>query len=363
MAITAGVVTLTVFPLGLLFGIIALARPNAKRERGHGLAVASVTVTSSILLILAVAFPAGLLEPLWKDYSDSRTEVTLDPGTDEAPGTDGAPGDSGGATEDDGTPPGQEQVPGGGQNTDDTTSLFGLLPGDCFNSSLGPGEYGDTDGTATVIPCDEPHDGELVALADVTGVDGPSYAPGTEALVWDSCLAHMRGYLVDIWEVPYDVGLIYYLPADAVWEAGDHTVLCVLESLTGSQLDAPLRRDEADFTAEQLAYLDATGPLDIALWDEPLPEDDIELHRTWAAEVAGLLTEQAAALEAGDWSPGVAAYTGELADARRAGVAGWEAAAGATDRDALDTAVEAAYTTLYVDSEFGVRQELGLAWE
>lgn len=105
------------------------------------------------------------------------------------------------------------------------TSVFSLEEGDCFNDP-------DTSSVSEVdaVPCAEPHDNEVYAVADHPARDDDPY-PGLSALdrySWNYCLGEFAGYVGIAYE-DSRLDVSYLQPSPATWEdAGDREIVCFL---------------------------------------------------------------------------------------------------------------------------------------
>jgi hypothetical protein len=105
--------------------------------------------------------------------------------------------------------------------TESTTVDIGALePGDCIDGEAGPSVE-----SAQLIPCDRPHDEEVIGLRDLPA--GPW--PGEKTVDrWadEACVPVFRSYV----GIPVDrsrLGLGWYAPVKEGWEDGDNQVVCV----------------------------------------------------------------------------------------------------------------------------------------
>ncbi|OEJ35103.1 DUF4190 domain-containing protein [Streptomyces subrutilus] len=128
----------------LVLGIIALRQIRERRQKGRGLAIAAIVIHGVTLVLYALALVFGFSGVL-----------------------DGAP---------------RRDVTG--QVTEEGSSeVKDIRMGDCFNTDDNLAEYQDESGgdvplTVTVVPCDQPHEGEAYAVFDLE--EGPY--PGREAV-------------------------------------------------------------------------------------------------------------------------------------------------------------------------------------
>ncbi|MDT0323210.1 DUF4190 domain-containing protein [Streptomyces millisiae] len=328
MAVVALVCAIVFFPVGLILGIVALARVVESRERGRGLAVAAIVVAGLQIVGLASLFSYVALN------DDRRSDRA---------GVEAAR--SGPSAED----PGRE------------TSVFDLAVGDCFSAGAGLDSVTDV----TVLSCAAPHESEMFAAFDVDqyGDFGLTY-PGEEAL-FDvaevGCAEALPGYVLDVWAIPLEVSWFYYYPEEVGWRYGDREVLCYLGDVNGGELTGgSLRGDEAALTPRALAYLEVTAAVEALITREPLEDASVDEQRAWAGQMADALAREADALEAGSWYGEASRLVDDLVAARRESLDHWRAAAEATAGADLDALVELGYSTLGVEIEVEIRRLLDL---
>ncbi|MBB0245739.1 hypothetical protein FNQ90_16915, partial [Streptomyces alkaliphilus] len=317
LAITAFVLAILLWPIGLVLGVIALTRLRRGKPPapGRGLAVAAIVVGCLPLVILAIAVALVLLDPEGEGWNASGTDLT------------------------------------------------DLTVGTCFLSPS-PEDIsadGEVD-TVETVPCAEPHYAEVVALLDagreVEGYPGDEW---WETTAYERCAAGARRYAIDPWTG--GTTLEYYHPSRAGWAAGDRTVTCVL-STPGGGATGSLRGFRLNHTPAQLAYLDAVGPYDDLWWGVPMAtegDEDITAVRAWAQRMADGSRRAAEELRAADWGrdADVAEAAGALAERYAAEAGVWESAAGAEDPDLFWERYEEA-TLVVGPEEVELREALGL---
>ena len=116
-------------------------------------------------------------------------------------------------------------------------SVFDLVPGDCvvYDDSLESANE-----TLPVVPCDEPHEGEVYALVEIDDLDA---YPGERELSNRAeleCLARFAGY-VGVELADSTLCTTYMIPSIRGWQDdGDRTVVCLTVSAGG-----PLTRSVA----------------------------------------------------------------------------------------------------------------------
>ncbi len=118
-----------------------------------------------------------------------------------------------------------------------STDPFAIVVGDCLDDSDIAGEAGTEVETVPTVPCDEPHDSEVIASITLRG----SVYPGVESIAAEAdaaCIAALEERVaMPYLETPYDVS--YYAPTEQGWADGDREVLCVAYDPAGP-LTAPI---------------------------------------------------------------------------------------------------------------------------
>ncbi|OIJ86802.1 DUF4190 domain-containing protein [Streptomyces colonosanans] len=302
--------------IGLVLGLIALAQIKKRGERGRGLAVGGIVMSTIGLALLAAFFATGGAHDFWQGVQD---------------------GARGGVA-------------------------FSLKKGECFDAPGGSlaGEAYDVD----KVSCSGKHQAEVFAEFRLPS----GRYPGDDAIskvADEKCYALQSAYAMDFWAVPDDVDVYYFTPTRDSWRFGDREVTCMFGNtdekgtLTGS-----LRRDATTLTGDQLTYLQADTVLYDALSTAPdteSVEDDLPGHRKWAARVSTALADQTRQLRARTWQDGagqpVAAQIEALEQARDE----WRKAADATDIDAFYTHCDRGATLLEGRAAVTARKALGLA--
>ncbi|MGW1065822.1 DUF4190 domain-containing protein [Streptomyces aureus] len=303
--------------VGLVLGIVALVQIRKRGQRGKGMAVAGMVMSSVGVVLLALMVATGGARDFWDGF------------------TEGARGDG---------------------------SAFSLHKGQCFDTPEGTleGVAYDVD----TVPCSGKHDGEV--FAEAKAHDG-SY-PGDTAVsdeAGDMCYSLVDTYAMDGWAVPDDVDVYYFTPTRQSWGMGDREITCMFGNtdehgtLTGS-----LREDSTTLDADQVAYLEAARVLNRAMASAPeeeYVEDDLPGHRRWATRVSGALAEQADLLRGHTFAPAagerVAALVKDLDRSR----AEWAKAAKASDADTFYAHYEKALKIIDPKRTVTTRKALGLA--
>lgn len=305
--------------LGLVLGAVGLSQINRRGERGRGMAIAGIVLSSLGLMVLAL----GLIGILVGDDRDGG-------------------GSAGGG-------PGGEEV------------TFSLDVGECFDTqgrSLEGLAY-DVDR----VPCSGAHDGEVFANFTLPGGPWPG-EKRLDATADDKCFALRRGYAMDSWALPADSDVYHFSPSRESWDYGDREITCLFGNADATgRLTGPLRNDEGSLDADQTAYLKALRATEEALENPPeeeYVEDDLPGHRRWAREVAAALGDQERALRDHRWPTRAADAIAAELRAVKAARTQWDKAAEATDADTFYEAYGAA-DEAYADREqIPARKALGL---
>ena len=274
--------------VGLVLGLIGLNQTKKRGERGRGMAVAGI-VLSSLGLVLWALGVAGAATGFFDDVEVSG-------------------GNSASAS------------PGKGQ---------------CFDAPSG-----SLEGTAydfDVVSCAGEHDGEVFAVVRLSGDSYPGDKKVT-ATADDKCYALQDSYAMDGWAVPDDVDIYYVTPTEQSWSLGDREITCAFgnKDEEASLPGGSLRNDATTLDADQVAYLKAAHVLNAALDSAPdaqYVEDDLPGHRAWAGRVSTALTRQADLLEGHQWPSASAKPVADLVKDLRAAQKQWAKAAGASDAD------------------------------
>ncbi|MGW7260915.1 DUF4190 domain-containing protein [Streptomyces sp. NPDC054834] len=302
--------------VGLVLGLVALARIRKRGERGKGMAIAGCVLSGIGLALWAAALVTGGAAEFWKGFREGAR--------------DGA--------------------------------SISLKRGECFNAPGGSLEGVTYD--VDKVSCDGEHDGEVFASFRLEG--GGSY-PGDTSVTDradERCYGLQDGYAMDGWTVPGDVDVYYLTPSRDSWALGDREVTCVFGNtdedagLTGS-----LRNDETVLDADQVAYLKAAHVLNAAMDTAPdaeYVEDDLPGHKAWARRVAAALEKQAGMLRGHDWpADAEKPVTGLAGDLDKARVE-WAKAAKAADADGFYAHYDKGFELIDPDRTVTARKALGL---
>ncbi|MER5180327.1 DUF4190 domain-containing protein [Streptomyces sp. NPDC002896] len=305
--------------VGLVLGLVALGQIKRKGERGKGMAVAGMTLSSLGVVLLAVSLVTGAAGDFVDGFRDAAGEA----------------GENGGT--------------------------FSVDKGQCFDS---PGD--SLEGVAydvDEVPCSGEHDGEVFAAFRMTGGTYPGDSRITE-VADEKCYALRESYVMDTWAMPDDVDVYYFTPTRQSWQLGDREITCFFGSTDGGgTLKGSLRRDETTLDDDQVAYLKAANILDDAYAsapDEEYVEDDLPGHKRWAGRVSSALADESRGLRSHIWpakaKSQVAALLRDIEAARKH----WALAARAADADTFYKHYKAGDKLLGHEKVIAVRKALGL---
>jgi len=306
--------------LGLIFGLFALPQLKRRGERGRGLAIGGIVMSSIGIVLLVAFFGTNAAHDFWQGFKD------------------------------------------GARDSRGSGVTFTVKKGECFNTPAGSlaGDAYDVD----KVPCSGKHQAEVFAAF---GLPAGGY-PGDDAItksVEEKCYGLQGRYAMDSWAVPDDVDIYYFTPTRQSWRLGDREVICMFGNtdekgtLTGS-----LRRDATTLTEDQLAYLRADAVLYDALATAPdtrYIEDDMPGNRKWAARVVTALTGQSRQLRTHTWQDGAAKPVAGQAGALERARGEWRMAADAADAGTFQLHYDRGGALLEGHAAVTARKALGLA--
>ncbi|WP_051399473.1 DUF4190 domain-containing protein [Haloechinothrix halophila] len=166
--------------VGLVLGIIALTQVKRRHERGKGMAVAGVVLSSLWIVLFVIVIIAGILDDV-------------------------------------------ERTPTGEVTAEDTVPLENLRIGDCVEKVTEDRNYF----SVTVMPCDEPHHSEVFAKFDLRG----EAWPGEETVFADAnagCSDALREYSSTAYD-DIDVAIFTFHPTAFTWADGDREIICLTD--------------------------------------------------------------------------------------------------------------------------------------
>ncbi|WP_406838729.1 DUF4190 domain-containing protein [Streptomyces sp. AHU1] len=304
--------------VGLVLGTVALLQIKKRGERGKGMAVAGMVLSSIGVVLLALMVATGGARDFWDGFR-------------------GAADGSGG-------------------------SAFSLDVGECFDTPTGSlkGLAIDVD----KVPCSGEHDAEVFAEITVAE-DG---YPGAGALADEAdqqCYLRRNTYAMDSWAVPDDVDVYSFTPTSQSWRRGDRKVSCLFGNadekggLTGS-----LRKDQLTLDPDQYSYLSSAAAIDNALDSVPdaeYVEDDLPAYKEWADHVSEVLAWEADGLPAHRFAPSAVKPVAALAKDLERSAKEWAKAADAPDVDTFWARYQKALKLVDPQKTVTTRKALGLA--
>ncbi|WP_392963336.1 DUF4190 domain-containing protein [Streptomyces sp. LN245] len=304
--------------VGLVLGIAALVQIKRRGERGKGMAVAGMVLSSVGVVLLALLVATGGARDFWEGFKDGA----------------GGSGDS----------------------------AFSLEVGECFDTPSGSlkGLAVDVD----KVPCSGGHDAEVFADFEMAEAD----YPGDDALADEAdrrCYLLRNTYAMDSWAVPENVGVYSFTPTSQSWLRGDREVSCLFGDAdeTGG-LTGSLRKDRLTLDSDQYSYLRSAAAIDNALAAMPdagYIDDDLPGYKEWADHVSEALAWEADELPVHRFAPGAAKPVAALAKDLERSAKEWAKAADAPDEDTFSAHYEKALKLIDPRKAVTTRKALGLA--
>ncbi|MFE9805184.1 DUF4190 domain-containing protein [Streptomyces sp. NPDC005548] len=301
--------------VGLVLGIVSLVQIRKRGERGKGMAIGGIVMSSIGALLVALMFATGGADDFWEGFSE------------------GAAG-----------------------------STFSLTKGECFDAP------GDTlEGLAydvDKVPCAGKHDAEVFASVTVAGDSFPGDSAVTDQAD-DKCYALTDTYAMDVWAVPDDVDVYHFTPTLQSWRVGDREITCMFGNTDGQgTLTGSLRKDVTTLDGDQFAYLSAARLLNTAMGSAPeeeYVEDDLPGHKKWADRVSDAIVEQTGQLRRHTFDPVASDKVDALLKNLDRSQKEWEKAAGAPDADTFYAHYEKGRKLIDAKATVTTREALGLA--
>ncbi|MET8508587.1 DUF4190 domain-containing protein [Streptomyces sp. NPDC004787] len=303
-------------PLGLVLGLIALPRIRKRQQKGTGMAVAGIVLSSLATLLVVVGLVTGGVGDFWREFKKGMDEAAAE------------------------------------------QSAFSLHKGDCFRIK---GKLETYTSDVDTVPCTTPHEGEVTGSFKVVGFTEWPGEDAIDKLAEGRCDRMNTAYALDTWAVPEEALVYYYIPSRQSWRIGDRTVTCAFATE-----DAPftrsLRSDAGTLDPHQLHFLRTMNAIDDVIAEEPDEDADADLaaNKAWAAKMHKAVTSAGTGLRGHTWSGASAAPVAKLADQLDKAAKKWQRLATAADSDAYWTDYEDAFDALSTDFESESRSSLGL---
>ncbi|MCX4536046.1 septum formation family protein [Streptomyces sp. NBC_00841] len=234
-------------------------------------------------------------------------------------------------------------------------SVFSLATGDCYNPNNGAPKSEEF--SVEVVPCEEPHEGQVIGEFKIDGQSAYPGADRTAQIADERCPAEAQKFTPDTWALPKGVDVYYYSPTKESWATGDRAVSCTYTkaagTFSGSLKSKPLN-------ADQLAYLKGSSAVYEALGtnqpEAEQVEDDFAGYKKQAKAVTAALGTHLKALKSIQ-QPETAKLRARLEETAGA----WEKAASAGDTDAFYLAYDQAFAGIDPGKTVAARKELKLA--
>ncbi|MER7704960.1 DUF4190 domain-containing protein [Kitasatospora sp. NPDC097605] len=322
---------LCMWPLALVFAIVALVQIPKRNEKGRGMAVTGLVTGVLGAIVMLFAF-IGLVAAGFDEERYGDTPL-------------GAPKGS--------------------------VSIDDLVTGDCFNEPpTSPGK--DPESTSLywvrVVPCSSPHHGEVAGFSDIAGRGPAEYPTRTEIEKSAARLCNpvRDDYALDPWLVPDGMEDSYYYPSHNGWASGDRRLTCTFQDSTRTHTGS-VRTDRTKLTQAQRTYLDAAQAYNGALAVQPEGEADEEPaeYRTWAKTMAGACRKEVKDLSANgvDWPAGARAKLIEMGAIKLDEANAWDTVAKSGDEQTLGREMQKVEALSAKSSALAVeiRRELGLS--
>jgi hypothetical protein len=293
--------------LGLVFGIIALADIRRTGQRGRGMAIAGIAVSSVWILLVGMIFVFGLIA------------VITDPDRTSSSGA---------------------------------STSYDLKPGQCFDrptTSKGA--------TVTVRDCAQPHDAEVFALEPLSGTSYPG-VPAVEAVGRSKCPVDSDRFLTAGLNYP-DIDVHYLYPQQVSWARGDRSVKCFYRNVNGAKMTGHAKDSGSPYTEDQKRYLAAVAPYNDIIDQESDAATFAEAHDL-AVRSVPVVQKEIDALKAGPWPADIQPVFDKLVAQKQLELADRQRAAAATDEDTLDDALDAASEHDGSDQSHDIRVSLHL---
>jgi len=311
--------------VGLVLGIVSLSIVNKNGQRGKGMAISGIVLSSLwIALFATIIVVAGVTakSPAHRNSAGAVVQA-------------GAVG------------------------------IYDLHPGDCF--TVPSGLIGSTDShlrTMPVVPCSTPHDSETIGSATATD----SSYPGQDGMRVEGgslCLKLLSGYLLDVQSMPHNSLVQPIVPNEQAWGQGVRKVVCFIQAPSAT-LTQPIHRDASSYTAEQLRFLtafhpvsDAAGQLRVLSLSKSTPS--LTDLRQRANDFATAIQNEITALTSAPWSADVQMHIDALVSMHNDSEEWWTKAANATDESDFEANATQGSVALNTTDINAVREALGLS--
>ncbi len=185
-ALVLGIIPVFAGLLGIIFGGVALLRIRKSHKKGKAMAIAGIVLGTLWIVGIVVAVAVSSA-----GEADRATDGTVT---------------SGGSV-----------------------SATGLRVGDCPSSLLND----DKILTLQLVPCSQPHRGEVYSVFSLGGADFPGEAQA-KRFAKGGCLERLAAYVGPARQDDFD--LYYLIPTSQTWSGGHKEVQCLITAPDGGML-------------------------------------------------------------------------------------------------------------------------------
>lgn len=307
--------------IGLIFGIVSLSAVKKSGQKGKGLAISGIVLSSAWIAIFATFITIGVV-------------TRPDPVRRDANGTVVGPG---------------------------TVSVFALHPKDCFTLPHGViGSTGTKTSTLKVVPCSTAHDSESIGSFTVA----ESSLPAADDLHTEStkqCVQRLNASIPDPASLPTGSRMEYLYPDQRAWDNGQRHVMCFVQ-FPAATMTQSVCRDPSSYTTDQMLFLDAYDPVSEAVGalSETPKSADISVLQQRAADIVHAVQDEEAGLKAQRWPAEVQPAVDALIANHDAAARIWSQVEGSSDSATFFDGARRAYAAFSVTDLVAVRDALGL---
>lgn len=307
--------------IGLIFGIVSLSAVRKSGQKGKGLAISGIVLSSAWIAIFATFMTIAVI-------------ATGDPAVRDANGTVVSPG---------------------------VVSVFALQKKDCF--TLPHGVIGSTHtktATVKVVPCSTAHDSESIGLFTLADESLPT-ADDLHTESTKQCVQLLNAAIPDPASLPSGSRMEYLYPDQRAWDNGRRQVMCFVQ-FPAATMTQSVCRDPSSYTVDQMVFLDAYHPLSDAVGEltETPKTADISVLQQRANDIVHAVGEEEARLKAERWAPNVQPAVDALIANHEAAARVWSQVAASSDSVTFFDGARRAYDAFSLKDLVAVRDALGL---
>lgn len=184
-ALVLGIIA--IFPLAIVFGIIALVQTSRTGQNGRGLAIGGLVAAGFWLVVVVGSIVYVVFTSAERNADGEITE-------------------------------------------EGNVSTMDVQVGDCLNGLRGT-EDDTTVSTLPAVPCDQPHEGEVYATFELEDGDYPGL-DGITAVADERCADELVAFSQEAWDDP-NIGVFYLYPEELSWPR-DRGVVCIAYAIEGT---------------------------------------------------------------------------------------------------------------------------------